>query len=737
MLTTLLLSFGAALTVQESVAATQAGDVLLDAERVYRSEENGLWIAEGDVRAAAGDRFVRARRVTYDPVTDTLTAEGDVAVKDEDGQLYFGDRVVLNDELKNGVIDAFAAELPPNGNLGAATAIRRESGINELRRATFTLCDVCATGPMRDRPTWQLKARRVIQDEDAEVLRFRDAFIEVLGIPILYTPYIQVPDPSVDRASGFLAPEIGTSTLRGTEVELPYYFAISNYQDFTFAPRHFSQLGTLFQGEWRRNTHKSEAVVQAGVINPTNDLTDEAGNPDDVRWHWFSRYRRDLPGDWQLLADIDGVSDKAYAQNYDIEPTGALQEDIPILRPDRLESNLTLSRKNENSSTDVSAWLFQTLRLREDQSFTAQALPRIRHEQLFQTRGGEFKLSGDFLTLLRDEGLDSLRVSGDVEYSATHFTQSGHRFEVFGELRGDFYSYRNADLGVQACNVEDASFEACRETLPRDGREDTYDITRFLPTIGAEWSYPLARIGENSSLIIEPRVQAVASPNRSFRDDIFNEDSQFFQFDTVSLFDYNKSTGLDLWEDGQRVNVGLSATATWGQNITVNSMVGSQFRAEQTDAFDADNGIGEVQSDFVGAVDIQIGRHLVLDNRFRIDDDTGRFRRLESFVSTRMGPFSGNLNYLRIESDDFEQNQDLDEFLILAAAVQVNKNFSIAATQAQNLDSGQTTQTEIAVRLANRCSAVSIRYRLDDSTVDGFEQDREILIKFDILGFDR
>ena len=736
MLTSLLFALGAALSVQETSAPTTS-DILLDADHIRRDDENSSWFAEGDVRASVGDRFVRADRLSYDLATDTAVAEGNVAVKDEDGQLYFAERVILNDEFRNGVVDAFAAELAPNGTLGAATAVRRESGINDMRRATFTLCAVCDTGWSRDRPTWQLKARRVTQNEEKQVLRFRDAFVEVLGVPIFYTPYAQVPDPSAERASGFLAPEIGSSTLRGTEVELPYYYALSNYQDFTFSPRHFSLLGTLFKGEYRRNTHNSEAVVQAGVIKPTNDLSEEAGNPDPVRWHWFSRYRRDLPLGWEMVADIDGVSDKGYAQIYDIEPQGALQADIPILRPDRLESNLTVARSNENSSTDFSGWLFQTLRLREDQEFTAQALPRIRHEQKFQVPAGEIRLGGSFLTLLRDSGLDSLRTSAHLDYTGIKFTNSGHRFELFGELRGDFYSYRNADLGVQACNVNDSAYESCRLNLPREGREEGYDVGRFLPTAGAEWSYPLARIGQNTSLIIEPRIQAVISPQRSFRDDVFNEDSQFFQFDTVSLFDYNKSSGLDLWEDGSRVNVGLAATAALGESITINSLAGSQFRTESTDAFDADNGIGEVQSDFVGAVDIQFGRYLVVDNRFRIDDDTGRFRRVESLVNTRIGPFSGNLNYLRVESDDFETNEQLDEFLVFSAALQVSKYFSMAARQAQNLDSGESTQTEFAVRLANRCSAVSIRYRFDDSTVDGFEQDREILVKFDILGFDR
>lgn len=735
MLALLFLSLSGTLTVNGSAQETVVqDDIVLTADTVRRDSEDGPIIAEGDVRASSGGQFVRADRVTYDLGADTITAEGNVAVLDEDGQLYFSDRAVLTGDLRNAVVEAFAAELAPGGNLAAASVLRRESGTNTLRKATFTLCPICDEGFRADRPVWQLRAQKVTQDEKEKVLRFQNAFVEVYGVPVAYVPFLQMPDPSVERASGLMAPQIASSTRRGTEIEIPYYFAISPYQDFTFSPRHFSLLGTLLKGEWRRNTWNSEAIVQAGVINPTNDLSEEAGNPDDIRWHWLSRYRRGLPREWRFEADIDAVSDKGYFLTYDIEPAGALRDENPILRPDRLESNITLDRRTENSRTDISAWAFQTLRFNEDQSFTAQALPRLSHDQVFDVFGGDLTLGGSLLSLVREEGLDTLRASGHARYEAVKLTRNGHRFQTFAEFRADYYNYREADRGIQACNVEDRFYETCRADLPRRLEESSFSTQRFLPTVGAEWSYPLARIGERTSIIIEPRVQAVISPERDFTNDIFNEDSQFFQFDAVTLFDFDKSTGLDQWEDGRRINVGVRATASIGPDLTVNTLFGSQFREDSSSAFTDTDGIGEVQSDFVGAVDVRIGRNLTIDNRFRIDDDTGSFRSLESLLSARVGPFTGNLNYLRVESDEFEANNLLDEFLVFGASATITRNISIAARQAQNLDSGSTTNTEVALRLANRCTALSIRYRFDDSTIEGFEQDRQIFVRFDILG---
>lgn len=742
MLSSLLFALSATL----SVAAQPAGDietsqndddVVLTADRVYREVIGGPLIAEGDVRAIQGVQFLRADRVVYNVEAGTIIAEGNVAVRGETGSLYFAERAELSSDFKNGLIDAFEAELGLQGTLAAATAIRRENGRNELRKGAFTLCSVCDEGLRRDRPVWQVKARKVTQVEEAQVLRFQNAFVEIFGIPTIYIPWIQVPDPTAKRQSGLLAPQIGNSTRTGVEIEIPYYLVISDYQDITFSPRHMTNLGTLWKGEWRRNTHNSTAVVQSGFISPTNDLSQEPGDPEEFRWHVFSQYTRDLGNDWNFLADIDRVSDKGYLRTYEIEPVGALRENLGFARPDRLESFVTFNRQRDNTAIELSAFQFQTLRLNEDQDFTADALPRVNHKRRFNILGGELETNNSLLVLNRGSGLDSFRVSSAAEYHSTRQTKSGHRFEVFGELRADGYVYRNATAGIQACNIEDSAsrFEACRDELPNDLEDDRFETYRFLPTVGAEWSYPLARLGQGNSIIIEPRVQAVVSPNQSFNDDVFNEDSQFFQYDTVTLFDYSKATGLDQWEDGQRLNVGVSAAAVVGENLSVNGVLGTQFRVSTSDAFLEDTGLGEEASDIVGAMDLRWGKSIAIDNRFRIDDDTGSFRRLESTATTRVGPAAAGVTYLRVEADDFETSQLRDEFLTLNASLRVNRHISLAASQAQNLDSGDTTNTRFALRLSNNCAAISVTYTFDDSTRDGFEQNRSVLVRFDVLGF--
>src|SRR3546814_14862546 len=103
--------------------------------------------------------------------------------------------------------------LPDNSRLIANSGVRRE-GSMEVERAIYSPCNLCAEDPRRA-PIWQIRAVRVIHDEENKNIIYRDAFLDIFGIPVAYTPYFSHPDPSVERRSGFLFPrEIGRASCR-------------------------------------------------------------------------------------------------------------------------------------------------------------------------------------------------------------------------------------------------------------------------------------------------------------------------------------------------------------------------------------------------------------------------------------------------------------------------------------------------------------------------------------------
>ena len=262
-------------------ASEQADEVLFEADSVYRDAGDGPIVAEGNVRAFFGKRYLRADRLTYNPETDVVTADGNVSVTDENLETVFADNAVLSGDLRDGLIENFTALLSENARLAADSAVQEQGAKTRLNRAVYTACDVCNGDGEAKTPTWRIKSLRVVRDAERKVVRFHHAFLQIKGVPVLYTPYLQGPDPTVERQSGFLTPRIGTSTRLGFNFELPYYLALSNSQDATFFPKYTAKDGVLWQGEDRRRGRRGYHVLSGGFI----DFTDTATSIPTTRWH--------------------------------------------------------------------------------------------------------------------------------------------------------------------------------------------------------------------------------------------------------------------------------------------------------------------------------------------------------------------------------------------------------------------------------------------------------------------
>jgi LPS-assembly protein len=101
-------------------------------------------------------------------------------------------------------------------------------------------------------PRWDLNAGSVILNVDHYTI-LRQAIFRVKGVPMLYTPIMYFPTKEDGRATGFLIPTYGVSTLRGQTIHNAFFWAMSRWQDATFLYDWFSKTGTGGGGEYRFN----------------------------------------------------------------------------------------------------------------------------------------------------------------------------------------------------------------------------------------------------------------------------------------------------------------------------------------------------------------------------------------------------------------------------------------------------------------------------------------------------
>jgi LPS-assembly protein len=101
-------------------------------------------------------------------------------------------------------------------------------------------------------PRWDLHADTVILNVDHYTF-LRQAVLTVKGVPMLYLPILYYPTKKGDRATGFLLPTYGASSLRGQSIHNAFFWAIDRSQDATVLHDWFSKTGQGVGGEYRYN----------------------------------------------------------------------------------------------------------------------------------------------------------------------------------------------------------------------------------------------------------------------------------------------------------------------------------------------------------------------------------------------------------------------------------------------------------------------------------------------------
>src|SRR3546814_10700085 len=103
-------------------------------------------------------------------------------------------------------ISDWSSDVCSSDLIAAASGTRSGGNRTEFNKGVFSPCELCRDDPTRP-PLWQLKANEVIHDQETHDVIYHDAWMEFFGIPVFYTPYLQHPDPTVDRRSGFRSEE--------------------------------------------------------------------------------------------------------------------------------------------------------------------------------------------------------------------------------------------------------------------------------------------------------------------------------------------------------------------------------------------------------------------------------------------------------------------------------------------------------------------------------------------------
>lgn len=695
----LLASAGLAAGAAAYAAEAERAPILLQADEVVYDGNLGTVTASGHVEIADMVHVLRADSVIYNQNTDRLGAIGHVTLEDADGNIAFADTVDLTGDMREGALKGFWALIGSTGKLGAVSGTRREGRYTEATGVVFTPCTICVESGETE-PLWQIKALRVIHDQQAKEISFENATLEFLGAPVLFLPVFSQPDPTVRHKTGLLVPVLGSSSNLGTFLELPYYISLGPSRDATVEPYFTTNAGTVLRGEYRERWNEGGLWLQGSV---GYDST-AARTSGDSLWmsHLFGSGRVPLGGSWRGGFDLQLTSNDTYLRRYDISFL------------DRLTSDLFAESVIGRNRAAVTGFFFQSLRANDSPGAIPLVLPLAEYTYIPDSKfyGGRFRFDTSALVLTRTKGTDMYRGSASVDWLRPFISDNGQLFTAEGLVRSDVY------------HITDARFSI--PTAPHD--DET--IGRALGFAALEWRWPFESkaVFRDTILVVEPIVQLVAATRGGNPIGLPNEDSTGSEFDETNLFSPNELPGLDLWTGGSRSNVGVRATAFLPEG-SVEATLGQDFRTSPDPNFAPGSGIGGERSDIVGRIKVDFAPYINLVHRFRYNPEDGTLRRNEIYLKASYGASSIDLNYLKLAQDAADPALGPRQEINLTATIGFYRYWGVFLETRRDLELGQNIESGAGFRYEDECFMAQFGVQRRDTTDRDLRPGTSIILK--------
>jgi LPS-assembly protein len=269
-------------------------------------------------------------------------------------------------------------------------------------------------------PRWEISSGSFTINLDEYAL-LRNAVLRVKGVPLMYLPVFYYPVQEDDRATGFLMPTYGASTIKGQTISNAFFWAIGRSQDATFMHDWLTKAGNQFGGEYRYVAAPgSQGNARFSLLDEKNTTITLPGGatreqPARRSYSIGGDVSQRLPGTFRLRANADYFSSIVTQQQY--------QQDLyrATNRNRRFGTHVTgtLGQYQVSATADRTDYFYT-----ETSLSTYGALPRVtlsRPEKPVGSTPFYFGVTGEYVTLLRsttqndvktqDQGLTRLDIN--------------------------------------------------------------------------------------------------------------------------------------------------------------------------------------------------------------------------------------------------------------------------------------------------------------------------------------
>ena len=269
-------------------------------------------IYKGNVDVKQGNRHLQSAEVEVqqqgsgDNVQRYAFARGGFDYRDNQINLL-GDDAKIHLNTKDTDVRNAHYQLVDRQGRGSAESVELRDDYRVMKNATFTSC-------LQDDYSWSIYADEMRQHVKEEYAEMWHARFKVQGVPVFYTPYLQLPIGD-RRRSGLLIPTLGHGSRDGSFYAQPVYWNIAPNLDATLTPKYMSRRGWQLNSEFRYLTTLGEGQIAGEYLG--DDRLKDYDSENRKRHLFYWKHNAAFARDWRLDLNYTKVSDKRYFNDFD------------------------------------------------------------------------------------------------------------------------------------------------------------------------------------------------------------------------------------------------------------------------------------------------------------------------------------------------------------------------------------------------------------------------------------
>ena len=565
-----------------------------------------------------------------------------------------------------------------------------KNGITVINKGVFTSCNK----DENDCPPWSLSAEKIQYDKNKKLITYDNALLKVYDLPVVYFPKFFHPDPSVERQSGFLTPQINSSNVLGDSIYIPYFHAISKNRDITFKPTIFDSSMQMFQNEYRQQNDNSSFIADFSL---TRGYKSSLSNKRNSISHLFAKFKSDLKLENFIKSDlfisVQKVSNDTYLKVFD---TNLLENEMKPRDQNSLTSELKLSLDADDFNFTSGMQIFENLSLKNSDRFQ-YILPYYDYNKNFDFDffNGQLNFTSSGSNDLNNTNILKTRVINDLGYQGNQIISD---LGIVNNL--NVYFKNLATLGKN---------DTAYKSSPQLELMNIYELSSSLP---------LTKSTENHSKTLVPKVSLRFNPS-----DMKNYSTSNKSITVDNIFNINRLGLTDSFEKGKSLIIGVDYKKENLKDINkfFEFKLASSLEIKKKISFQAAQA-NKKNSNLFGSAKSVLNENISIDYDFRIDNNYDKFEYNSINTEFSYNNFTTKFNFVEENGETGNEN-----FLENLTSLNFDENNFFSFKTRRNRKLNLTEYYDLVYEYKNDCLIAAFKYNKTYYS-DRFETKRRFVI---------